>query len=95
LDLAWLGQVIWRGKSDAHAWFLELMRAPGRPGEPQSTGSEQHRNGQGQMFCFHSFCFDHSFTFNIATALCVDFPGLSSDLEPRRGILVQSARKQE
>ena len=52
----WLSSVlIWRFKADAHARFLERMRAPGRPGEPQSTGGEQRRHCQGQMFCFHCF----------------------------------------
>jgi hypothetical protein len=46
---------MWRFKADAHARFVERMRAPGRPGEPQSTGGEQRRYCQGQMFCFHCF----------------------------------------
>ena len=45
----------WRINADAHARFVERMRAPGRPGEPQSTGGEQRRYCQGQMFCFHCF----------------------------------------
>jgi len=74
------------------------MRAPGRPGEPQSTGGEQRRYCQGQMFCFHCFLFlffDSSFTFTFATALCADFRELAFDLERRRGILVRSASEQE
>ena len=53
--LAGLGWAMWRFKTDAHAGFVERMRAPGRPGEPQSTGGEQRRYRQGQMFCFHCF----------------------------------------
>lgn len=37
----------WRVKADARARFVERMRAPGRPGEPQSTGGEQRRYCQG------------------------------------------------
>jgi len=48
---------VWRFKADAQARFLDRMRAPGRPGEPQSTGGEQRRCCQGQMFCFHCFLF--------------------------------------
>jgi hypothetical protein len=62
---------MWRFKADAHARFVERMRAPGRSGEPQSAGGEQRRDCQGQMFCFHCFLLliqgDDSFTF--ATAL--------------------------
>ena len=45
----------WHFNADAHARLVERMRAPGRPGEPQSTGGEQRRYCQGQMFCFHCF----------------------------------------
>ena len=45
----------WHFGADAHARFVGPMRAPGRPGEPQSTGDEQRRYCQGQMFCFHCF----------------------------------------
>ena len=63
----------WRFKADAHARFVERMRAPGRPSEPQSTGGEQRRYCQGQMFCFHCFLlFDSSFTFTFTGALCAD-----------------------
>jgi hypothetical protein len=67
------------------------MRPPGRPGEPQSTGGEQCRYCQGQMFSFHCFLLFDSF----ATALCMDFWALAFDLERRRGILVRSATEQE
>ena len=64
--LAGLGSAMWRFQADAHARFLERMRAPGRPGEPQSTGGEQRRYCQGQMFCFHYILlFDSSFTFTL------------------------------
>jgi hypothetical protein len=87
---------MWRFKADAHARFVERMRAPGRPGEPQSTDGEQRRYCQEQMFCFHGFLlFGSSFTFTFATALCADFRGLAFDLERRRGILVRSASEQE
>jgi len=41
--LAGVGSAMWRFKADARARFVERMRAPGRPGEPQSTGREQRR----------------------------------------------------
>lgn len=51
-----------------------LVRAPRRPGEPQSTGGCQRRHCQRQMFCFHWFLpFDSRVTFTLATALCADF----------------------
>ena len=40
---AGLGLAVWRFKADAHARCLERMRAPGRLGDPQSTGGEQRR----------------------------------------------------
>jgi len=93
----WLSTLlIWRFRADSHARFLERMRAPGRPGEPQSTGSEQRRYCQEQMFWFHCFLlFDSSVTFTFDTALCGDFSELAFHLERRRGILVRSAREQE
>ena len=53
--LAGLGPAMWRFKADAHARFVERMRAPDLLGEPQSTGDEQRRYCQEQMFCFHYF----------------------------------------
>ena len=53
--LAGLGAATWHFSADAHARFVERMRAPGRPGEPQSTGGEQRHYCQGQMFWFHCF----------------------------------------
>ncbi len=53
--LAGLGWALWRFEADVHARFVERMRAPGRPGEPQSTSGEQRRYCQGQMFSFHCF----------------------------------------
>ena len=85
----------WRFSAGAHARFVGRMRAPGRPGEPQSTGGEQRRHCQEQMFCFHCFCFDSSFTFTFATALCADFRELAFDLERRRGILAPNASERE
>ena len=96
--LAGLGWARWRFKADAHARFVERMRAraPGPPGEPQSTGGEQRRYCQEQIFCFHCFCFlIQVFTFTFTTALCADFWKLAFDLERRRGILVRSASDQE
>jgi hypothetical protein len=87
---------MWRFKADAHARFVGRMRAPSRPSEPQSTGGEQRRHCQGQMFCFHCFLlFDSSFTFTFVAALCAVFRELAFDLERRREILVRSAREQE
>jgi len=54
-NLAGRGSALWRFKADAHARFVGRMCAPGRRGEPQSTGSEQRRYCQEQMFCFHCF----------------------------------------
>ncbi len=51
-----IGWARWRFKADVHARFVGRMCAPGRPGEPQSTGSEQRRYCQEEMFCFHCFC---------------------------------------
>ena len=94
--LAGVGSAMWRFKTDVHARFLERMRAPGRAGEPQSTGGEQRRCCQGQMFCFHCFLgFDSSFKFTFAMALCEDFWELAFDLERTREILVRSARQRE
>ncbi len=53
---AGLGWAMWRFKADAHGRFLEYTCAPGRPGEPQSTGGEQRRYWQEEMFRFHCFC---------------------------------------
>jgi hypothetical protein len=41
------------------------------------------------------FCFDSSFTFTFAAALCAGFWEVAFDLERRRGILVRSASEQE
>src|SRR5437588_10412339 len=72
---------MWHFSADAHARFVERVRAPGRPGEPQSAGGEQRRYCQEQMFCFHCFLLfdsgDDSFTFT--TALCADFWELAFD----------------
>src|ERR1041385_31206 len=48
---------MWHFNADAHARLLERrwVGGPSRSGEPQSTGGEQRRYCQGQMFCFHSF----------------------------------------
>jgi hypothetical protein len=43
----------WHFSADAHARLLKRMRAPGRPGEPQSTGGEQRHYGYGHMLWFH------------------------------------------
>jgi hypothetical protein len=66
------------------------MRAPGRPGEPQSTGGEQRRYCQEQMFSFHVFPF-RTLRYGIVRG----FLELAFDLERRRGILVRSASEQE
>jgi hypothetical protein len=61
--LAGLGWAIWRIKVGTLARCLAGMRAPGRPGEPQSTGGEQRRYCHEQMFSFHCFLFfDSIFT---------------------------------
>lgn len=93
--LAGCGSARWRSKADAQARFVERLPAPGRPGEPQSTGGKQRRYGQEQIFCFHrSLHFDSSFTFTFATALCTGFWKPAFDLERRRLILVRSANEQ-
>lgn len=78
-----------------HARLVGRRSAPGHPGEPQSSGGEQRRYCQGQMSCFHSFCFDSSFTFTVATALCANLQEMALDLERRRGIPVRTAGEQE
>ena len=55
--LAGLWWAIWRFKAGVHARFVQGMRAPGRPGEPQSTGGEQRRYCHEQIFSFHCFLF--------------------------------------
>ncbi len=68
---------MWRFNAEAHPRFVERLRAPGHPAEPQSPCGEQRRYCQGQMFCFHCFCFliqgDDSFI--VATGIVHGFPG--------------------
>ena len=94
--LAGLGLAIRDFTADTHARFVGRMRAPGRPGEPQSTGGEQRRYCQEQMFCFHCFLlFDSSVRFTLTAALCAEFRELACDLERRQEILVRSSTEQE
>jgi hypothetical protein len=97
--LAGLGAVTWHFKANACARFVDhqlTVRAPSRPAKPQSTGGEQRRYRQEQMFCLHGLLlFDSSFTFTFATPLCADFRELAFDLERRPIILVRTARKKE
>jgi hypothetical protein len=54
---AGLGLALWHFNADTHARLVERMCAPGRPGEPQSTGGEQRGCCQEEVFCFHCFLF--------------------------------------
>lgn len=71
---AGLGLAMWHFNADTHARLVERMRAPGRPGEPQSTGGQQRRYRQEEMFCFHGFDFltQSNDSFTSALALCTD-----------------------
>jgi hypothetical protein len=46
---------IWRFNPCVDACFVERIRAPGRPGEPQSTDGEQRCYCQGETLRFHEF----------------------------------------
>ena len=94
--LAGHGLALWRINADVRARFVERIRAPGRPAEPQSTGGEQRRYCQEQMFSSHWLLpFDSGFKFTFGPALCADFRELAFDLERRRGIVAPSGSKLE
>ncbi len=74
--LAGLGLATRGFKARAHARFLGRMSAPGRPGEPQSTGGEQRGYCQGQMFCFHCLLRWFELRVHFRYGMVRGFPGV-------------------
>src|SRR5439155_6637020 len=74
-------------------WNACVRQADRASHKPPAASSAA--NARDRCFAFIVFCFDSSFTFTFATALCADFWELAFDLERRRGILVRSASEQE